>query len=243
MHETCWGGGAAVSCAIGGVSRERLGMHRWLLSCVRVCGPYRMTARIIDEQLVLLRAYARIVLCQATDWRDWYGCRAQERGLCYSRGVGIAAAQRCRVRKLADCAGARQRIGGTGVVACVQARGLCLNANDEAELARRLLCAHTRELCCPYGAPVPPALRLPCVQARIVLATGNQLRAACCVTVRASACRARSSAWMVEAGVCPATPTSPGPSVRRAQAHTRRRAGNGPRRVHAPTPWRGWRAG
>ena len=119
---------------------------------------------------------------------------------------------------------------------CAQVSGLCLNADDVAELARRLLRAHTRGLCCPHGAPVPPALRLPCVQARIVLATGNQLRAAYCVTVRASECRARSSAWMVEAGVCPATPTSPGPSVRRAQAHTRRRAGNGPRRVRAPTP-------
>ena len=130
--------------------------------------------------------------CKAADWRDWYGCRAQERGLCYSRGVGIAAAQRCRVRKLADCADGKQRIGGTGAVACVQAR--------------------------------------------IVLATGNQLRAAYCVTVRASACRARSSAWTVEAGVCPATPTSPSPPVRRAQVHMRRRAGNGPRRVRAPMP-------
>ena len=40
-------------------------------------------------------------------------------------------------------------------------RGLCLNANDEAELARRLLRAQARGLCCPRGAPVPPALRLP----------------------------------------------------------------------------------
>ena len=194
MHETCWGGGAAVPGAIGGVSREGLGKHRWLLSCVRVCGPYRMTAGIIDEQLVLLRAYARIVLMPSN---------------------GLAGLVR---------------------LPCAQVHGLCLNADDVADLARRLLRAQMRGLCCSHGAPVPPALRLPCVQGRIVLATGNQLRAAYCVTVRASACRARSSAWMVEAGVCPATPTSPGPPVRRAQVRMRHRAGNGPRRVRVPTP-------
>ena len=118
MHETCWGGGAAVSCAIGGVSREGLGKHRWLLSCVQVCGPYRMTAGIIDELLVLLRAYARIVLMLSNGLAGLVRLPCvQERGLRYSRGVGIAAAQRCRVRKLADCAGAKRRIGGTGAVA------------------------------------------------------------------------------------------------------------------------------
>ena len=61
MHETCWGGGAAVPCVIEGVSREGLGRRRRLLSCVQVCGPYRMTAGAIDELLALLRAYARVV--------------------------------------------------------------------------------------------------------------------------------------------------------------------------------------
>ena len=56
MHETCWGGGAAVPCAIGGVSREGLGKHRWLLSRVQVCGPYHITAGTIDELPVLLCA-------------------------------------------------------------------------------------------------------------------------------------------------------------------------------------------
>ena len=105
MHETCWGGGAAVSCATGGVSREGLGKHRWLLSRVQVCGPYRMTAGIIDELLVLLRAYARIVLTPS------------------SRLVGLVR------------------------LPCAQERGLCLNADDVAELARRLLCAQMCGLC------------------------------------------------------------------------------------------------
>ena len=76
-----------------------------MLSCVQVCGPYRITAGIIDELLVLLRAYARIVLTPSG-------------GL-----VGL-------VRLL-----------------CAQTRGLCLNADDVADLARRLLRAHTCGLC------------------------------------------------------------------------------------------------
>ena len=59
MHETCWGGGAAVPCAIGGVSLESLGKRRWLLSCVQVCGPYRITAGTIDELPALLCAHTR----------------------------------------------------------------------------------------------------------------------------------------------------------------------------------------
>ena len=79
MHETCWGGGTAVSCAIGGVLREGLGKHRWLLSCVRVCGPYRITAGIIDELPALLCAHTRgLCWCQAADWRDWCGCRVRK---------------------------------------------------------------------------------------------------------------------------------------------------------------------
>ena len=66
-------------CAIGGVSREGLGKHRWLLSCVRVCGPYRMTAGIIDELPALLCAHTRgLCWCQAADWWDWCGCRARK---------------------------------------------------------------------------------------------------------------------------------------------------------------------
>ena len=173
MHETCWSVGVAVPWTTGGVSRGGLGRRRWLLSCVQVCKSYRMTLGIIDELPALLCAHTRgLCWCQAADWWDWCGCCA---------------------RKRADCAGAKQRIGGTGAVA-VRA------------------------------------------SAWIALATGNQLRAAYCVTVLASACRARSSAWTVEAGPCFATATSPGPPVRRAQARIRRRAGNGPRRVRAPTP-------
>ena len=59
MHETCWGGGAAVSCATEGVLREGLGKHCWLLSRVQVCGPYRMTAGAIDELPALLCAHTR----------------------------------------------------------------------------------------------------------------------------------------------------------------------------------------
>lgn len=59
MHETCWGGGAAVSCATEGVSLESLGKRRWLLSHVQVCGPYRITAGTIDELLALLCAHTR----------------------------------------------------------------------------------------------------------------------------------------------------------------------------------------
>ena len=48
-----------MSCATGGVSREGLGKHRWLLSRVQVCGPYCMTAGIIDELPALLCAHTR----------------------------------------------------------------------------------------------------------------------------------------------------------------------------------------
>ena len=90
MHETCWGGGAAVSCATEGVSLEGLGKHRWLLSCVRVCGPYRMTAGIIDEQLVLLRAYARIVLMPSNGLAGPVRLPACKRGLCWQPATNFA---------------------------------------------------------------------------------------------------------------------------------------------------------
>ena len=64
--------------------------HRW---------HYRRAAR------AAVRAYARISLTPSSRLVGLVRLPcAQERGLCYSRGVGIAAAQRCRVRKLADCA-------------------------------------------------------------------------------------------------------------------------------------------
>ena len=118
MHETCWGGGAAVSCATGGASREGLGRRRWLLSCVQVCGPYRMTAGIIDELLVLLRAYARIVLMPSN-------------GL-----AGLVRSPRARAWIVLQpwC---RNRRSPT--LSRAQTRGLCLRADDVAEFARRLL--------------------------------------------------------------------------------------------------------
>ena len=76
-----------------------------MLSCVQVCGPYRMTAGAIDELLALLCAYARIAPMPSS---------------------GLAGLVR---------------------LPCAQARGLCLNADDVAELARRLLCAQARGLC------------------------------------------------------------------------------------------------
>lgn len=124
MHETCWGGGAAVPWATGGASREGLrGTSRWLLSCVQVCKSYRMTAGTINELLALLRVSARIVLVPSS---------------------GLA---------------------GLLQLPCEQTCGLCLNADDVADLARRLPCAQTRGLRCSNGAPVPPALRLLCAQA------------------------------------------------------------------------------
>ena len=61
------------------------------------------------------------------------------------------------------------RLAGLVRLPCAQARGLCLNADEVAELARRLLYAQTRGLCCSHGAPVPPVLRLPRAQARVAL--------------------------------------------------------------------------
>ena len=190
MHETCWGGGVGVPRATAGVSREGLGKHRWLLSRVQVCGPYRMTAGIIDELLVLLCAQTRgLCWCQAADWRAWCGCRARKRADCATAvvseppqpNVAVCASVRIVLVALGTCAlGAAVavrayarivlvpsgRLAGPVRLPRVQAHGLRLCADDVANLARRLLYAQTRGLCCSHGAPVPPALRLLCAHTR-----------------------------------------------------------------------------
>ena len=107
--------------------------HRWR---------YRRAAR------AAVRAYARIALTPSSRLVGlvWLPC-AQERGLCYSRGVGTAAAQRAVRADVRIVLMASGGLAGPVRLPCVQARGLCLNADDVAELARRLLCSHTRGLC------------------------------------------------------------------------------------------------
>ena len=148
------------------------------------------TAGAIDELPTLLCAQTRgLCWCQVADWRDWCGCRARKRVDCATTVVsespqpnvvacasvrivlvalgtcalGAAVAVRASVRIVLVPSG---RLAELVRLSCAQARGLCLSADDVAELARRLLYAQTRGLRCSHGAPVPPVLRLPCAQAR-----------------------------------------------------------------------------
>ena len=138
-----------------------------------------------------------------------------------------------------------------------QACGLCWSHWAPVPSALRLLCAHTRGLCwcqaadwrdrcgcrvckrvdCACAPMTWPSWHVGCCARRRTdcAARTGHLCPRCC-GCRARKRVSRSSAWTVEAGVCPATPTSQVPPAHRARVRIRRRAGNGPRRVRAPMP-------
>ena len=110
MHETCWGVGVAMPRATAGVSREGLGETSLVVVVRAGMRAVSQTVGAIDELPALLCAHTR--------------------GLCYSRDVGTAAAQRCRVPKRADYADATSGgLAGLVRLPCAQACGLCLNAD------------------------------------------------------------------------------------------------------------------